>query len=182
MDATTRDLLAARDGDRPALARWIRAAQPDVWRWAAAAVGPDRADDLTQDVLLRAMRALPSFRGDASARTWVLAIARRALADELRQRYRRDALRERLRGLRPDTGADPAELLEGRPLEDAVRSLDPDRRDAFVLTQLLGLRYDEAAEALDVPVGTVRSRVARARMQLVDVLDERRPESDATGA
>ena len=55
-------------------------------------------------------------------------------------------------------------------LDEALLELDPDRRAAFVLTQVNGLRYEEAAELLDVPVGTIRSRVARAREQLTTAL------------
>jgi RNA polymerase sigma-70 factor (ECF subfamily) len=58
-------------------------------------------------------------------------------------------------------------------LDDVLAALDPDRRAAFVLTQLLGLRYDETAEVLGCPIGTVRSRVARAREDLVAALADR---------
>ena len=67
-----------RDGDRSALLHALRASQADVWRLATHLVGPQEADDVTQDVFVRAWRALPAYRGDASARTWLLAIARRA--------------------------------------------------------------------------------------------------------
>ena len=71
--------------------------------------------------------------------------------------------------------------LAGRvELDDVLAHLDPDRRAAFVLTQVLGLRYDEAAEVLDCPVGTIRSRVARARGDLVAMMRE--PEADTDGA
>lgn len=182
MDDATRLLVQARDGDRLALSAWIRAAQPDVWRWCAAAAGRDRADDLTQDVFLRAIRSLPNFRAEASSRTWVLSIARRTLADELRGGYRRRALQAKLERL-PDAARveEPSDVPTRTDLAEAVERLDPDRRDAFVLTQVLGLSYGEAAEALEVPVGTIRSRLARARGDLMDLLTDPTDEAgDAT--
>lgn len=167
MDELSRLLLAARDGDRPALAAFIRRSQPEVWRLCAHLVDPAEADDLTQEVYLRAWTALPAFRGEASARTWLLSITRRACAEAIRRRSRRRLLALRLPP--PGTVADPAgEVALGRLLA----GLDHDRRLAFVLTQLLGLSYAEAAEVCDCPVGTIRSRVARARADLIQQLGD----------
>ncbi len=171
VDESTRLLLAARDGDRVALQAWIRRAQPDVWRFCAASLGADRADDVTQDVFLRAIRAVAGFRGDASARTWVLAIARRAISDELRGTYRRRALQARLEAQPVATSVEASDVPTRQALTIAVARLPEERREAFALTQVLGLSYAEAAEALDVPIGTIRSRVARARLALLDHLD-----------
>lgn len=165
MDETTRLLLAAQDGDRFCLAAWIRRTQPEVWRLCSHLVDLQAADDLTQETYLRAWRALPAFRGQSSARTWLLAIARRACADALRVRTRQRRLAERLAP--PQAQPDPAEELA---LQALLKSLDPDRREAFVLTQLLGLTYDEAAQVCGCPVGTIRSRVARARTKLITSL------------
>lgn len=167
VDELTGTLLAARRGDGAALTSFVRQTRPSVWRFVAHLVDPGAADDLVQDVFLRAVRALPAYRGECSARTWLLAIARRTCADELRSRTRRRRRDERLRGMRiedtvPDATSDSAAL---------VRQLDPDRRAAFVLTQLIGLSYAETAAVLDVPIGTVRSRVARARADLIEQLD-----------
>ena len=88
MDELTSLLVAARDGDRLALGAFIRSTQAEVWRLARHLVGPEDAEDVTQDVFVRAWRALPDYRGDAAARTWLLAIARRACADAVRKRTR----------------------------------------------------------------------------------------------
>ena len=88
MDELTRELLAAREGDRLAFAAVVRRAQADVWRYCAHLVGRDDADDLTQETFVRVVRALPAFRGEATARTWLLAIARRACADAVRRNVR----------------------------------------------------------------------------------------------
>jgi RNA polymerase sigma-70 factor, ECF subfamily len=167
IDELTPLLLAARDGDRVALAAAIRASQGEVWRLAAHLVGPDAADDVTQDTFVRAWRSLPGFRGDASARTWLLAIARRACADAVRARSRHRRLAARMVG-RAETSIEFVEDDAGRhALAELVGGLEPDRREALVLTQIVGCSYAEAAEICGVPIGTIRSRVARAREDLL---------------
>jgi RNA polymerase sigma-70 factor (ECF subfamily) len=169
VDDLTRLLLHARDGDRIALAAAIRVGQADVWRLCAHLVDRDEADDLTQDTLVRAIRALPAYRAEASGRTWLLAIARRACADALRSRQRRRRLTARFSlFLAVPSEALPAEDRSGAWVDQVVARLADERREAFVLTQLLGLSYEEAAAACDVPIGTIRSRVARARRDLVE--------------
>jgi RNA polymerase sigma-70 factor (ECF subfamily) len=160
-------LLAARDGDRAALAVFIRSTQAEVWRMASHLVASGEADDVTQETFLRVWRALPSFRGDASARTWLLTIARRTCVDAVRARGR---WRRLVSVLGPTAAV--AEVAEGPEaafvLSELVTGLAIDQRAAFVLTQVLGCSYEEAAEICDVPVGTIRSRVARARATLVE--------------
>lgn len=166
MDDLTRTALAARDGDRLALARFVRESQADVWRLAAHLVDRGAADDLTQEVYERALRGLHAFRGESSARTWLLSIARRTCVDTIRRRTRMRTREERLRTLAVDRSAEP--ITHDIELHELLEALDPDRRAAFVLTQLLGYGYAEAAEVCGCPVGTIRSRVARARAELVD--------------
>ena len=164
MDELTRLFVAARDGDRMALTEAIRASEADVWRFVAHLVGPAEADDVTQDTFLRAWRALPEFRADSSARTWLLAIARRACADAIRRAQRR---RRRRRARPGRAGVDgrsahadgPALRLE---LDELLDELDADQRAAFVLTQVIGCSYAETAEVCGTRIGTIRSRVARA--------------------
>lgn len=163
--------LAAKVGDRAAAAAFIRATQASVHRFVAYLVDKDEAGDLTQETFLRAMRALPRFAARASARTWLLSIARRVAADHIRALQRRP---------RTVAGVDWQAHLEQVP--DAHRSdnysallrlldeLPTERREAFVVTQLLGLSYAEAAEVCGCPIGTIRSRVARARQDLVGAL------------
>jgi RNA polymerase sigma-70 factor (ECF subfamily) len=167
VDRLTHLLLAAAEGDRMALHAVVRETQADVWRFCAHLVDRDAADDLTQEVYVRAMGSVHRFRGDASARTWLLSIARRTCADEIRRRQRRRPW-ERLTDAPPEVAQ--ADASGRSDLQALVDHLDPDRRAAFLLTQQLGLSYAEAAEALEVPIGTVRSRVARAREDLVAAL------------
>jgi RNA polymerase sigma-70 factor, ECF subfamily len=169
MDELTRTARAAADGDRAAAAAFIRATHAQVRRLCARLVDGQAAEDLTQETYLRAFRSLPRFRGDSSAGTWLLSIAHRACMDELRarvRRRRRDALL--LVGRRDEpTSPDTAEQIA---VDDLLAHLEPERRAAFVLTQLLGLSYEQTAKVCGCPVGTVRSRVARARSDLIAVL------------
>ncbi len=183
MDDLTRLLVAAADGDRVTLHAFVKRTQADVWRFCAHLVDREAADDLTQDTYLRAMGSVERFRADASARTWLLSIARRACADEIRRRQRRR---------RREEPADPTGVAGHAPavhdpsgandLHDLVDTLEHDRRAAFVLTQVLGLSYAESAEALGVPIGTIRSRVARAREDLVVLLKDADGVTELPGA
>ena len=169
-DEITSWALAAKAGDRPAAAAFIRATQHDVHRFVTHLVGAGEAEDLAQETYLRAMRALPRFAARSTAKTWLLAIARRACADHIRTVARRP----RTAALADWQVAADAELArESTGFETAVElarllaDLPPDRREAFVATQVAGLSYAEAAEVCDCPIGTIRSRVARAREDLV---------------
>ncbi|MFF4560149.1 sigma-70 family RNA polymerase sigma factor [Streptomyces sp. NPDC001435] len=175
-ESTTAWALAARGGDTDAVEHFVRALHRDVHRYVAhLCADPQAVDDLAQDTFLRALGSLHRFEGRSSARAWLLSIARRAVIDS----YRYAAARPRLSDV-PDWQAavelaQPQNLPgfdDGIALLDLLASLPDERRDAFVLTQLVGLPYAEAAEVSDCPVGTVRSRVARARATLMDLLDE----------
>jgi RNA polymerase sigma-70 factor (ECF subfamily) len=167
VDDVTALALAARDGDRVALSDFIRRTWAGVGRLAAALAGPALAEDVAQDTYVRALRALPAYRADSAARTWLLSIARRAAVDAVRGAARRRRLSRLLAGgaggrrRRPRApgrrGAHPPGAVPARP-----RPAHGVRAD-----QLMGFDYASAAEVCGCPVGTVRSRVARARSQLV---------------
>ncbi|MDO5031840.1 RNA polymerase sigma factor [Corynebacterium sp.] len=171
-DAHVTDLaLRAGRGDRTALTEFIKATQDDVWRLLAHLGGPDIADDLTQETYLRVIGALPRFAARSSARTWLLSLARRAWVDNVRH----DMARPRKSATEYEDAAAQApsaenasawsEWIDARSLIDA---LPADRREALILTQVLGYTYEEAAKISGVRVGTIRSRVARARKDLID--------------
>lgn len=173
-DSITAWALAARGGDPVAVDLFVRALHRDVLRYVAHLCGdPQAVDDLAQDTFLRALGSLHRFEGRSSARAWLLSIARRAVIDS----YRYAAARPRLSDV-PDWRlavelAQPRDLPgfdDGIALLDLLAALPEERREAFVLTQLLGLPYAEAAALTGCPVGTVRSRVNRARATLVDLL------------
>ncbi|MEV0481355.1 sigma-70 family RNA polymerase sigma factor [Streptomyces sp. NPDC050508] len=175
-ESLTNWALAARHGDSAAVDHLMRALHRDVLRYVAyLGADPQAVDDLAQDTFLRALGSLHRFEGRSSARTWLLSIARRAVIDS----YRRAAVRPRLSDVQDWQLAVELAQPQGLPgFDDGVALLDllavlPDeRREAFLLTQLLGLPYEEAAELSNCPVGTVRSRVSRARATLVDLLAE----------
>lgn len=172
MDDTTHLLLAAGGGDATAFTAFVRATQADVWRFCAHLVDRDAADDLTQGVYVRVAGSMGGFRGDAAARTWLMTIARRVCADHLRAvvRRRRHELPTRPEALAgvPAPQEDPEDdLVATTDLDRLLALLDDDRREAMVLTQVLGMTYAAAAEVAQVPIGTIGSRVARARAELV---------------
>ncbi|NLU68619.1 sigma-70 family RNA polymerase sigma factor [Streptomyces sp. HNM0574] len=179
--------LAARDGDAEAAQRFFRATQLDVRRYVTHLSGdPQAVDDLVQDTYLRALRGLRGFEGRSSARTWLLAIARRAVADRLRAGARRPREAGSEDWQAAVEKAQPRGLPgfeEGVALGELLGRLEPRRREAFVLTQQLGLPYAEAADVINCPLGTVRSRVARAREDLIALLDaaEREDGGPASG-
>jgi RNA polymerase sigma-70 factor, ECF subfamily len=162
----------AADGDPLAAAALVRATQTDVWRLCVALGDRDNAEDLTQETYLRAFAALGRFEGRSSVRTWLLSIGRRVCADAVRTRRRhRLTLVPADVDLEALAGTDAGDrVAEGSALADLLGRLDRDRREAFVLTQLVGLPYADAAEVAGCPVGTIRSRVARARADLVAAL------------
>lgn len=171
-DARVTDLaLKAGRGDRAALTEFIRATQDDVWRLIAHLGGPEIADDLTQETYLRVMSALPRFAARSSARTWLLSLARRVWVDNIRHdmaRPRKSATQYEDATAGASTGESSvtwSEWIDARALIDA---LPADRREALILTQVLGYTYEEAAKISGVRVGTIRSRVARARKDLID--------------
>ncbi len=170
----TRLALEARDGDRSATERFVRETQADVWRFVAHLAGDVQlADDLAQETYLRALPGLALFQARSTARTWLLSIARRVVADHIRSartRPRLDGRDDWQAVAERALGAAGPGFAEGVALNEVVSSLDPERRAAFVLTQSLGLSYADAAEVCDCPVGTIRSRVARAREDLVALL------------
>jgi len=179
VDDLTALAQAAATGDRVATTAFVRRTQPEVWRVCARLGSRAEADDLTQEVYLRALPALARFRGDASARTWLLQIARHVCVDHVRRSTRRRALRDRIAQRTVAADLVEAPRTGELDLDDAIEHLSADRRDAFVLTQVAGLSYAEAAEVCEVPVGTIRSRVARARSDLLQALtDERATGSD----
>jgi RNA polymerase sigma-70 factor (ECF subfamily) len=167
VDELTSLARAAGRGDRAALAAFVRQTQADVWRLCAYLVDPASADDLAQDTYLRAIAALRHFRGDAPVRTWLMTIARRACAAEISVRSRNRQLAARLAVTPDGTLGQPAAAPGAQAaVDELLAALEPGRRAAFVLTQMLGCSYAEAAAICECPIGTIRSRVARAREDL----------------
>ena len=145
----------------PALRRYARALTHDA----------DLADDLVQDTLVRALRSQHLFNG-GELRSWLYTI----LTNLNRNRLRSLARRPPLAPIGDNDAADAAgPEAGGRDIERALASLVDDQRIALLLVVLEGLTYREVAEIQGVPIGTVMSRLARARVQIKAYLDGERP-------
>jgi RNA polymerase sigma-70 factor (ECF subfamily) len=160
-DALDRHVAAAIEGDNVAFEHIVRSTQAAVWRLCSALGSAGVEEDLVQETYLRAIRSLPGFRCEVPVQAWLLSIARRVCADDVRRRQRARRLADRL-----DFFAGDGTTVDAESVDHLLDGLAPERRDAFVLTQVLGLSYEEAATVMSCPIGTVRSRVARARADL----------------
>ncbi len=160
------DVVAASSGDVAAYGRLVRAMQGPVWRFVVHLVGDHAlAEDVTQEVFLRVHRKLHTLRDPDRFVPWLLTMARNAAYDAARSRRRRPLELvgdEDLQGR--EDAQDPHVRLE---VGQALASLDLDLREAVVLVGVIGLSYGEAAAAIGIPEGTVKSRVFRARQLLM---------------
>jgi RNA polymerase sigma-70 factor, ECF subfamily len=173
MTDITHLMLRARTGDLDAFAEIVKASQSDVQRFCAGCVNWTEAADLAQETYVRAWKSLASYNGEASGQAWLFGVARHVVADHVRRTARRSGIRRfHAMSLEGDTSIDQRDLAASNgtqriELEELIAQLNPDQREAFVLTQIVGLSYEEAADSANVAVGTIRSRVARARAQLI---------------
>lgn len=168
-------VAAAQAGDRVALERLLRDHQPQIHAVCRRITGNDAdALDATQEALIAIVRGLPRFDGRARFSTWAYRIATNACLDELRRRRRRPVvgLPDREGSGEPvDHRPGPADGVADRiDIDAALAELPHDFRAAVVLRDLCQLDYAEIAEVLEIPAGTVRSRIARGRALLADRL------------
>jgi RNA polymerase sigma-70 factor, ECF subfamily len=150
----------------------VEAAVPALRRYARALTrNPELADDLVQDTLVRALRSEHLFHG-GDIRSWLYTILTNLNRNRLRSLARRPAVQAIDDNDSPDMAGPEA---GSRDIERALNSLVEDQRAALLLVVLEGLSYREVAEIQGVPIGTVMSRLARARMQIKAYLDGERP-------
>jgi RNA polymerase sigma-70 factor (ECF subfamily) len=178
-DADPRTLERARRGDPAAFEELVREFQADVYRFAWHLTRDrDLAEDVTQDAFLRAFRFIDGFRGDRKFGSWLFSIARNCAMDALARR--RFPLLHHLDREVEGSVSDPSAHAE---LDAALRSISAEHREAFLLVEVFGLDYREASDVLGVPVGTVKSRMFRARRALCAAIDEKpRTERHSGGA
>lgn len=135
------------------------------------------AEDVAQDAILKAWRALPTFRGDSSLRSWVLRITHNTAISTLRKR--REELRDPDLLPELETRSTTEQQVEGRmsigAFEDALNQLDELSRSIVVLREIEGFSYDEISQMLDVPLPTVKTRLLRSRRVLAAALEDWRP-------
>jgi RNA polymerase sigma-70 factor (ECF subfamily) len=173
--------VRAAAGDRAAEEAFVARTVDDVWRYCSHLMGSAHADDATQATYLRALRSLGNFRGESSAKTWLLGVARNTCLDLRRTLARRSRLDQHVQAQPHETTGDlHAEHLPAE-LDELLGALTPERREAFVLTQVLGFPYDAAAEIIGVPIGTIRSRVARGRADLLALVATADDDAGPTG-
>ncbi|MDW7981644.1 MAG: RNA polymerase sigma factor [Thermomicrobium sp.] len=167
-------VAAARRGDHDAFSELVRRYRRLVFAVAYRLLGdPYLAEDVTQEAFVRAYVALDRFRG-ASFRAWVLRIAHNAALDHLRAASRHRHVPLEQAPDQPEPFGPPAALEYGgaaAALEAALAALPPDQRAVVLLADVEGLPYEEIAEVLQVPLGTVKSRLARARVRLRSLLE-----------
>lgn len=172
----------ARQGNQEAFADLVRRYEVRVFNLARMSTGNDAdAEDVAQEVFVRVFRGLGGYRGDSTFRTWLYRVA----VNVIRTYRTRPSLFGRFRRVEPD-GADGANEMDGLAgpgnLEDSVAyrnaidhalgRLPADLRTAVTLRDIDGLEYKEIAAVLDVPIGTVMSRISRARERLRPILAE----------
>lgn len=167
---TAADVEAASRGDVEAFTRIVRVMQGRLWRYLVLIVRDHAlAEDLSQEVLVRVFRRLHTLEDPARFVPWLLTVARNAAFDAGRASKRRPITLVDDRDI-PHAQHDPHIALE---VHDMLDRLDDSLKDALVLVSVIGLSYAEAAEALSLPEGTVKSRVFRARRQLLEMLDDK---------
>ncbi|MFZ9397503.1 MAG: RNA polymerase sigma factor [Ilumatobacteraceae bacterium] len=169
------ELLVRRaiNGDRAALDTVLREEYPRILTACRRLLGRHAdADDAAQNALISIARNIGSFDQRSSFSTWVWRIATNAALDEIRRRGRRDVpSSDRHDFDRPDRSAVSA-IDDRQIVEAALLRLPLEFRTAVVLRDLADLDYDEIADVLDIPIGTVRSRISRGRSQLADLIRE----------
>ena len=179
-------MSAAQGGDRAALEALLRRHHDRILAVCRRLAGNEAdALDATQEALIAIARGIRRFDGRAAFTTWAFRVATNACLDELRRRRRRPAT-----GLHDDdSGPEPVGAWAGRgdpgvdavpdrlAIDDALRQLPEEFRAAVVLRDLCDLDYAEIAEVLDIPPGTVRSRIARGRAALTELLGNRQTDA-----
>ena len=176
----------AQKGDLDAFNRLVLAYQDMVYNQAYRVIGePDAAEDATQEAFISAYRKIHTYRG-GSSKAWLLRIVTNACYDELRRRKRRpttplepaDEFDEEIESPRwlADMGEAPEETALRAELSEAIQSclnnLSHDFRTVVILVDIQGMDYSEAADIMGTPLGTIKSRLARARRGMRQCLQE----------
>lgn len=194
------DVIArAKRGDRTAFGQLVRKHQRRVYATALHVMGNHAAaDDVTQDVFIRAFRGLPSFDGRADLFTWLYRITVNTSLNHIRKQKKHDTLAREGARHAADTGATPGRAAVGadpraasevkgrlREVLEAISQLSSTLRVTLVLATVEGLPYRKISELLEIPEGTVAWRINEGRKQLAELLgrtDEATPDEDPPGA
>lgn len=166
-------VLRAQRGNQAAFSELVARHQDRIYRFLFRLMrSQDDARDLTQETFLRAYQGLPRWRPDASFSTWLFRIARNLAIDLLRRDRHTEfvALEDDAYIVDPGSGPDAAleTVQRYRMLEAALARLPVDHREILLLREIEEMSYDDIAAVLDLTLGTVKSRIARARAALLD--------------
>ncbi len=177
-------VLLAKQGDDQAFAQLMRDNEKRIYNLTLRMTGnPEDAMDLAQDTFLNAWKGLKFFKGDSAFSTWLYRLASNACIDFLRRQKRRQDISAPLAAdsededrlpevpddrFRPDTQLEQQELR--RAVDEGLRQLSLEHRQVLVMREVNGLSYQEIADILDLEAGTVKSRIARARLSLRKIL------------
>jgi RNA polymerase sigma-70 factor (ECF subfamily) len=170
---TEQELAAAcRAGRREGLDELVARYYDRLYRLAYTMAGPEAASDLAQEAFLAAVRSIPNFRGESQLATWLISILRHQYSLWLRgqRKWKLAPLEgqgERLAAPRP-----PEIQKSVREILDRVKELPEDLRTTLVLFYVDGLKYAEIAQAMECPIGTVRSRLFEARERLKKLMEK----------
>jgi RNA polymerase sigma-70 factor (ECF subfamily) len=180
IEPTDRELVArvAESGDEDAFRQLYRRHTPGLFRFVAAGAGRSAAEDLTQEVWVRAVKGLRRFRGESAFKTWLFGIAVNCCREFVRGREWERRVAVRTEGEEP---AVASQRVEGSlDLERALETLPPGRLQVFLLHDLEGYTHEEISGILDIDVGTSKSQLFKARAALRDFLGaSRKPEKGA---
>jgi RNA polymerase sigma-70 factor (ECF subfamily) len=174
-------IQSSAHGDRDAFALLLERYQKQVYHHALRMVGnPEDAADLTQETFLKVWQGLAAFQGESAFSTWLYRVTGNVCIDFLRREKKRqgDLSLEGSEGALcaavPDAAPSPHGALEekerARSLQAGLLALSPEHRQVLVLREINGLSYEEIGQALGLSPGTVKSRIARARLSLAKFL------------
>lgn len=179
------DIQRLRSGEHDAFEALVNTFYSRVYRLALRMLGgASDAEDAAQEAFIRIHRSVARFKGGSSLATWIYRITYNTCLDEIRREKRRPSI------VQTEDGADPMHLMpdpqEGpediacrsdasRAVRDGLQELSVEFRTVLILREIEDLSYDQIADVLQIPVGTVRSRLARGRRMLADILQGRVP-------
>ncbi|GAA1730295.1 RNA polymerase sigma factor SigM [Nonomuraea bangladeshensis] len=180
---TDADLLTAHiNGDPHAFSEIVKRHRDRMWAVALRTLGdPDEAADAVQDAFVSAYRKAATFRGEAAVTTWLHRIVVNACLDRMRRKSVRPVADDELIEAAERETPLPDQTLErevSMEVSAALKLLPADQRAALVLVDMMGYSVEDAAQVLEVPSGTVKSRCARGRAKLAPILSHLRNRSD----
>lgn len=161
-----------RDTSPPDFKKELLALVPFLRAFARSLCGHrDLADDLAQDTLVRAWQARDAFTPGTNMKAWLFTILRNQFYSDRRRSWRQMDWNQELAEMIPGSSSDQLRALELGDVARAMRKLGAEQREALILVGAGGFSYEEAASIANCPIGTVKSRVARARATILDMLD-----------